>query len=62
MGIVMGGVAVGRHRPNGKCIRGKNGDMLVRFGDEKMVVLGRRLRRRVGIERAFASGSPPALH
>ena len=47
MGIVMGGVAVGRHRPNGKCIRGKNGNMLVRFGDEKMVVLGRRLRRRV---------------
>ena len=32
-------------RSDGKCIRGKNGNMLVRFGDEKVVVLGRRLRR-----------------
>ena len=32
-------------RANGKCIRGKNGSMLVTFGDTKMVVVGRLLRR-----------------
>ena len=29
----------------GKCIRGKNGNMLVRFGEEKVVVLARLLRK-----------------
>ena len=29
----------------GKCIRGRNGAMLVRFGAKKVVVLGRRLRK-----------------
>ena len=33
-------------RPNGKCIRGKNGNMLVEFDDVgKCVVLGRLLRK-----------------
>jgi len=33
-------------RPDGKCIRGKNGNMLVRFaGGEMVVVLGRQLRK-----------------
>jgi hypothetical protein len=32
-------------RANGKCIRGKNGAMLVTFGDKKMVVIGRLLRK-----------------
>lgn len=42
-------------RPDGKCIRGKNGNMLVRFGDEKVVVLGRRLRRVRCYDRLFQS-------
>lgn len=32
-------------RENGKCIRGKNGNMLVIFDNEKVVVLGRLLRK-----------------
>ena len=33
-------------RPDGKCIRGRNGAMLVEFEDgEKVVLLGRRLRK-----------------
>lgn len=32
-------------RPDGKCIRGKNGSMLVQFGQIKVVVLGRLLRK-----------------
>ena len=33
-------------RSNGKCIRGKNGSMLVQFSDGRlMVVLGRLLRK-----------------
>lgn len=35
-------------KPNGKCIRGKNGNFLVVFASgEKVVVLGRRLRKNV---------------
>lgn len=33
-------------RPDGKCIRGKNGSMLVEFSDGRVVVvLGRQLRK-----------------
>jgi hypothetical protein len=33
-------------RPDGKCIRGKNGNMLVRFArSETVVVLGRQLKK-----------------
>ena len=32
-------------RPDGKCIRGKNGAMLVEFNGQKVVVIGRLLRR-----------------
>lgn len=32
-------------RPDGKCIRGKNGSMLVEFDGVRAVVLGRRLRK-----------------
>lgn len=32
-------------RPNGKCIRGKNGSMLVDFDGSKVVVVGRLLRK-----------------
>jgi hypothetical protein len=36
-------------RPDGKCIRGKNGSMLVRFEDgTNQVVVGRRLRKLSG--------------
>ncbi len=38
-------------RADGRCIRGRNGNMLVRFADgRKAVVLGRQLRR-VGASR-----------
>ncbi|HEY0653693.1 MAG TPA: hypothetical protein VGD65_11225 [Chryseosolibacter sp.] len=36
-------------RADGKCIRGKNGSMLVTFGNTKMVVVGRLLRKTVKI-------------
>jgi hypothetical protein len=32
-------------RRDGKCIRGKNGSMLVKFGDREVVVIGRLLRK-----------------
>lgn len=33
-------------RPNGKCIRGRNGNMLVEFEDAgKVVIIGRLLRK-----------------
>lgn len=32
-------------RPDGKCIRGKNSNMLVEFDRKKVVVLARRLRK-----------------
>jgi hypothetical protein len=32
-------------RADGKCIRGRNGNMLVRFGDTLVVVLARQLRK-----------------
>ena len=32
-------------RSDGKCIRGRNGNMLVAFGNERMVVLARQLRK-----------------
>jgi hypothetical protein len=32
-------------RPDGKCIRGKNGSMLVEFEGKKVVVIGRQLRK-----------------
>jgi hypothetical protein len=32
-------------RPDGKCIRGRNGSMLVSFNGKKTVVIGRQLRK-----------------
>jgi len=32
-------------RRDGKCIRGKNGNMLVSFGNERVVVVARLLRK-----------------
>jgi hypothetical protein len=32
-------------RENGKCIRGRNGNMLVTFGNFKTVVIAKRLRK-----------------
>ena len=32
-------------RSDGKCIRGKNGNMLVRFGNQKVVIIARLLRK-----------------
>jgi len=32
-------------RPDGKCIRGKNGNMLVSFGNKKVVIVARLLRK-----------------
>ena len=41
-------------RPDGKCIRGKNGNMLVEFETgEKVVVLGRLLRRQKKILKKY---------
>jgi hypothetical protein len=34
-------------RGDGRCIRGTNGNMLVRFGDRMVVVVGRHLRKQV---------------
>jgi|GEM_PF-915103 len=36
-------------RPDGKCIRGKNGNMLVSFNGTKVVVIARQLRKITGI-------------
>jgi len=33
-------------RSDGKTIRGKNGNMLVQFGNQKVVVLARQLRKK----------------
>lgn len=33
------------HRPDGKCIRGKNGSMLVEFNGTRAVVIARLLRK-----------------
>ena len=33
------------HRPDGKCIRGKNGNMLVSFEGKTVVVVARLLRK-----------------
>jgi hypothetical protein len=33
------------YRPDGKCIRGKNSNMLVQFNGKKTVVLARQLRK-----------------
>lgn len=38
-------VCVAVKRPDGKCIRGKNGNMLVSFGSKKVVVVARLLRK-----------------
>ena len=41
------GKACSAVRRNGKCIRGRNGSMLVEFEDgKKMVIVGRLLRKR----------------
>lgn len=41
-------------RPDSKCIRGKNGNMLVEFENgEKVVVLGRLLRRKKKILKKY---------
>lgn len=32
-------------RPDGKCIRGKNGNMLVSFGGKSVVIVARLLRK-----------------
>jgi len=37
----------------GTCVRGRNGNMLVRFGGERCVVVGRRLRKQ---QQAATSG------
>lgn len=42
-------------RPDGKCIRGKNGSMLVEFDGVRAVVLGRRLRK---VKAAIPQGDP----
>jgi hypothetical protein len=39
-------------RPDGKCIRGKNGSMMVEFESGKCVVIGRLLRK-LKIETAY---------
>lgn len=41
-----GKICAAVRRPDGKCIRGKNGSMLVEFqGFGKVVVIGRQLRK-----------------
>jgi hypothetical protein len=45
-------------RSDGKCIRGRNGSMLVRFHDGQVaVVIGRQLRR---LDRNSVPSSPPS--
>ena len=34
-------------KDSGKCIRGKNGNMLVQFGETKVVVVARLLRKNI---------------
>ena len=40
-----GSVCMAVKRPDGKCIRGKNGNMLVEFEGKKTVVVARLLRK-----------------
>lgn len=40
-----GQLCVAVRSSNGKTIRGKNGNMLVQFGNQKVVVLARQLRK-----------------
>lgn len=40
-----GKTCIAVRRPNGKCIRGKNGSMLVDFAGERVNVIGRLLRK-----------------
>ena len=40
-----GKICVAVLRADGKTVRGKNGNMLVRFGDQTVVVLARQLRK-----------------
>ena len=42
---IKGKVCDAVNRPDGKCIRGKNGNMLVEFGGKKTVVVARLLRK-----------------
>lgn len=46
MGQYAGRECTAALRPNGKCIRGRNANMLVYFDGEPVVVLARMLRRR----------------
>jgi hypothetical protein len=43
--VYKGKSCIAIRRIDGKCIRGKNGSMLVIFGTTKVVVLARQLRR-----------------
>lgn len=50
-GYLRGGVCEAVRRTDGKCIRGRNGSMLVRFEwGETAVVMGRLLRKLKGAE------------
>lgn len=40
-----GAPCVAVRRADGKCVRGRNGSMLVEFGAERVLVLGRQLRK-----------------
>jgi hypothetical protein len=40
-----GEACIAVRREDGKCIRGKNGNMLVEFNTRKVVVMGRLLRK-----------------
>jgi ribosomal protein L14 len=44
-----GGVCKAVVRADGKCIRGKNGSMLVSFSDKKVVVIAKLLRKNKGM-------------
>lgn len=43
--LVLAGKACSAVRRNGKCIRGRNGNMLVTFEDRTVVVIARQLRK-----------------
>ena len=43
--IWRGRICTAVRRPDGKCIRGKNGNMLVEFDRKKVVILARQLRK-----------------
>ena len=44
-GELKGSICKSVNRPDGKCIRGKNGSMLVEFNGKKTVVVARLLRK-----------------